>query len=118
MTTEKTEPNSDLSYGAILGDTPWNEWMDENLLQIGRVGFHLSVKSKDVSAPPVGSVDGDRYIVGSAATGDWLGHENNIAVWDNEITAWVIYTPKKGWTAYIEDLGITYTFMSITKPVW
>ena len=33
----------------------------------------LSVLDRDLAAPPASPADGDRYIVGSGATGDWAG---------------------------------------------
>ena len=98
-----TEPRSGLSYGWSLGEDNWNTGMDNNLLSIGRFAYHLSVKDRDLSTPPASPASGDTYIVAAtpAATGAWLGKENQVAVWSG--TAWVFGVPRVGWVAYIED---------------
>lgn len=47
-----TEPRSGLQYGWNAGESGWNTGMDANLLKLGRVGVHLSVKDRDLTAPP------------------------------------------------------------------
>jgi hypothetical protein len=95
------EPNSGLFYGWALGENGWNTGMDANLLSIGRFAYHLSVKDRDLAAPPVSPVAGDTYIVGPAATGLWAGKENQVAAWDG--VSWVFGIPRVGWSAYLED---------------
>ena len=75
--------------------------MNNNILNIGRFGFHLSVKDRDLSAPPASQAAGDTYIVAAAPTGAWAGQAGKVAVWSG--TAWVFGTPRIGWVAYIED---------------
>lgn len=95
------EPRGGLNYGWSLGESGWNVGMDENLLRLGRFGFHLSVKDRDLSATPSSPAAGDTYIVGPSATGDWATHENKVAVYTG--SAWVYAAPRLGWVAYIED---------------
>lgn len=95
-----TEPRSGLKYGWAIGDNFAAE-MDANLLLVGRVGMHLSVIDRDLTAPPGTPAAGDTYIVGAAATGDWATHDGKVAVWSG--SAWVFYTPRTGWVAFIED---------------
>lgn len=97
------EPKSGLNYGWSLGETPWNEGMDANLLRIGRVGFHLTVKDRDLATPPGTPSDGDTYIVAASGTGDWAGLDGHVVVWDDTASAWVDFTPGTGWVAFIED---------------
>lgn len=96
-----TEPNFGLQYGWALGESGWNEGMDANLLKLARVGVHLSVLDRDLTAPPASPNAGDAYIVGPSATGDWSTHDNKIALWDG--TEWVFYLPNIGWIVYIVD---------------
>lgn len=96
-----TEPRSGLKYGWSLGESGWNAEMDNNLLSIGRFGFHLSVLDRDLTAPPVTPTAGDTYIPAATATGDWAGHETEVTIWDG--AAWVFGVPRTGWLAYIED---------------
>lgn len=61
----------------------------------------LTVLDRDLAAPPLGPANGDRYIVGAAATGAWEGHDDDIAAWqDGE---WVFSTPLTGWHGWLVD---------------
>ena len=61
----------------------------------------LSVLDRDLTAPPGGPADGDRYVVGSGATGDWAGWDLNVALWTDG--AWLRLPPRSGWRVWIED---------------
>ncbi|MBI1171556.1 DUF2793 domain-containing protein [bacterium] len=60
-----------------------------------------SVKSRALTAPPVGAVAGDSYIVADGATGDWLGDDQAVAVYSG--VYWDVYTPKTGWRVWVEE---------------
>lgn len=100
-----TEPRSGLFYGWSLGENGWNTGMDANLLRLGRVGFHLSIKDRDLTTPPGSPAAGDTYIVAASPTGAWAGHAGDVAVWvpGTPAGAWTFYTPRTGWVAFIED---------------
>lgn len=107
MPTTK-EPNSGLFTfeNFSSGDSGWGQKMVDNWQRLGRVGVHLSVIDRDLSSPPGSPADGDRYIVGPSATGDWSGEDDSIAVFDADASTageWVFFTPSEGWIAYIED---------------
>lgn len=101
----KTEPRSGLVWGWTYGENGWNQGMDANLLRMGRFGFHLSIKDRDLTAPPASPAEGDTYIVGDSATGAWQGYDNHVAVWlpGTPSGQWVFASPRIGWVAYIED---------------
>ena len=61
----------------------------------------LSVLDNDQSNPPATPVDGDRYIIASAASGDWSGKENQIAAFQDN--AWIYYHPSEGWLAWLAN---------------
>lgn len=61
----------------------------------------LSVVSRAVATPPSTPATGTRYIVGAAASGDWAGHENAIALFDGMI--WSFVPAVTGWQAYVTD---------------
>ena len=61
----------------------------------------LSVLDRDLTAAPASPADGDRYIVASGATGDWAGHDLELAAYQDG--AWMFHAPKAGWIAWIED---------------
>lgn len=61
----------------------------------------ISVLDRNLTAPPGGATEGDRYIPAGPATGAWTGQENTIAVARDG--AWVFYTPREGWLAWVAD---------------
>jgi hypothetical protein len=59
-----------------------------------------SVKDRDLTAPPGGEVNGDRYLVAASATGDWSGEDDSIAhYWDG----WIFTAPVDGFRIWVED---------------
>ena len=60
----------------------------------------LSVKSATLATPPGAPADGDRWIVGPAPTGAWVGRAGNIAAWQDG--AWAFYPSREGWIAWNE----------------
>ena len=63
----------------------------------------LAVKSRVLATPPSTPTEGDRYIVASGASGAWVGAEGSIASWTD--SAWIFFTPDKGWRAWDENAG-------------
>jgi hypothetical protein len=70
--------------------------------------IQLSVKDRDLTAPPGSPAEGDRYIPKATATGAWASKENSIAVY---LSGWIFVTPREGFRAWIEDENrwVTYT---------
>ncbi|PPB79401.1 uncharacterized protein DUF2793 [Albidovulum inexpectatum] len=68
----------------------------------------LSVLDRDLTTPPGSPADGDRYIVGSGATGDWMGWDLNVAIWTDG--AWLRLPPRTGWRAWVEDEGLLMVY--------
>ncbi|MEL7112282.1 MAG: DUF2793 domain-containing protein [Pseudomonadota bacterium] len=60
----------------------------------------LSVISMDETAPPSAPQEGDRYIIGEGATGDWAGAEALVVSFQRG--AWQRFTPQPGWQAWVE----------------
>lgn len=98
-----TDPNLGLTYGWTLGESGWHTGMDANLKRLGAI-VGLSVKDRDLTAPPASPADGDRYIIPTGATGAWSGKTDQIAV--RVAGGWEYYTPKVGWLAYVEDEAV------------
>ena len=70
-----------------------------------------SVLDKELNAPPGSPSTGDRYLVSypaAAATGDWAGHDNEIAEWNG--TAWEFTVTSEGMAMWIEDEDVIYTY--------
>ena len=72
--------------------------------------WQLQVIDKDLTAPPVGPLVGDRYIIAAPATGAWAGEATHITSWNGVI--WVFVTPTEGYTTYVLDEDRYYTFLS------
>lgn len=106
--TASLEPQSGIYYGWDDGEQDWGIIMNENLLRLGRIGFHLSVKDRDENDPSnFGSslAEGDAYIVGPGGVNEFSGQDGNIAYYTPNDTSsgWTFYAPRLGWMAYIED---------------
>ena len=69
---------------------------------------HLAVIDRHLTAPPASPADGDRYIVASAATGDWAGWDGSVAYWVDG--AWMRLVPRPGWRAWVEDEVVLLVF--------
>lgn len=69
-----------------------------------------SVFDKDLSAPPGSPSDLDRYIVGSTPTGDWSGHEDEIATYRTSVSGWFFVIPETGFRAWVDDEAQLYVF--------
>lgn len=97
-----TEPRSGLKFGWDLGESGWNADMNNNLLRLGRFGFHFSVKDRDLATPPASPAAGDTFLIAASPTGAWAGRAaGDAAVWTG--SAWDYATPRQGWFCYIED---------------
>lgn len=70
----------------------------------------LTVIDRDLGAPPASPVDGDRYIVGSPATGEWVGKDSEIAARQGGV--WAFYRPETGWRAYVANESTTCIFQA------
>ncbi|MBA7551277.1 hypothetical protein ES705_43816 [subsurface metagenome] len=57
----------------------------------------------ELADPPGTPATGDRYLVIATATGDWVGHEDDIAEWNG--TSWDFASPNTGFAVWIEDVG-------------
>ena len=74
--------------------------------------FRHIVENQTTNTPPA-VTDGVGYIIGSSPTGDWVGHAGKIA--RGQASAWVIYTPAEGWTAYDKSTDTDYLY---TGSAW
>lgn len=70
--------------------------------------FAYSVLSKSLSAPPVSPSIGDAYLVAAAATGDWAGKSNFVAVWTERGPDWEFINYGIGRLIYVEDADAYY----------
>ncbi|PRX31147.1 Protein of unknown function [Meinhardsimonia xiamenensis] len=63
----------------------------------------LSVKDRDLAAPPSSPAEGDRYLVASGGSAEWSGWDLNVALWTDG--AWMRLPPRAGWRLWVEDEG-------------
>ena len=65
------------------------------------------VERRDLSAPPASPADGDVFIIGAAAAGDWAGHDGALALHLNG--GWEIVDPWEGASFWVaaERLRVT-----------
>lgn len=59
--------------------------------------INIVVEDTDLTAPPGSPGAGECYIPKATATGDWAGHENKIAYYNN---GWTFFPPKIGWRIF------------------
>ncbi len=58
----------------------------------------LVVLDSSLADPPASPADGDRYIVADSATGDWAGHDGEVASFVDG--AWAFAAAEAGWLAF------------------
>ncbi len=68
--------------------------------------LHLEVLDRHLAVPPASPADGDRYIVGAAATGAWAGEDGHVAAWQDGV--WRFFEPQIGWRAFVRDEAALY----------
>ena len=95
-----TEPITGLTYqeaGSLQTDALQNA-------ELNYYGAWLNcvVLSVGDTSPPGSPADGDRYIVGAAATGAWATHDDKLAVYRD---GWQFYEPIEGVTVHNLDDG-------------
>ncbi len=69
---------------------------------------HLSISDRDLTAPPALPLTGERYLLAAGSTGAWAGHDGEIAAFQDG--AWMFYTPRAGWVAWIADEATAAVF--------
>lgn len=111
----KTEPVLGLLYGWLTTDV-YNTQMDQNWLLLGSA-CQLSVVAI-ADDPPVTPVATDRYIVGTAPTGAWVGHAGAIATYLTDEDEWFFLVPQVGWHADVQDTPIALQYRYAGAGVW
>ncbi len=106
----------DSTDDAVYIKTSGSGWVAVNSGTFSGVDWKESVKDRDLNTPPVSPSYGDRYIVGSAGTGDWSGHNNEITEWmDMDTDAWVFTDLDEGQACWVEDENLVYAW---TGTAW
>jgi len=92
--------NYKIKFNPFTGNLQWV--LDENM--VFNLDWQESIIDRDLTAPPVGPTEGDRYIVASVATGVWAGLEGQIVEWGG--SSWAANDPNEGSTVEIEDENV------------
>lgn len=69
---------------------------------------HLAVLDRDLSSPPTSPANGDRYLIGTSASGNWSGNSGKIGAYQDG--AWEFIQPREGWLAWVADENILLVF--------
>lgn len=96
------------------GESQWRQAINQSLIKIDAT-ISLSVLNNDQIVTPESPTSGDRYIVGSSATGSFSGHDKEIAVYTyspSGVLQWVFYAPINGLKAYSVSDSTTYIYDS------
>lgn len=64
----------------------------------------LAVIDRVRTTPPGAPAPGDRHLVAAGASGEWAGHDGEIALYD---AGWRFLAPGMGWRVYVGAEGIT-----------
>ena len=106
-----------------LGLVPSNSlqpWVAVNdALQLLDALAQLTVESRTLTTPPAttsGDV-GKRWIVAASATGDWAGHDGDIALC-TAAGLWRYLEPKDGWEATVLDEGVATQVYRYSGGAW
>ena len=94
-----TTPNLALPY--ILASQAQKHVTHNEAIRALDALVQISVKDRDLAAPPGAPAEGDRYIVAAASTSAWSGHDGEVAAWQD--AAWMFYAPAEGWIAWVAD---------------
>lgn len=87
-------PNLDLPY--VLPSQAQKHVTHNEAIRALDALTQLSALDRDLTSAPATPADGDRYVVAAGATGEWTGHDTEIAAWQDG--AWQFYPPNSGWT--------------------
>lgn len=61
-----------------------------------------SVISKQTD-PPIVALDGDRYLIGTTASGSWFTNEQKVAQYNSSLTSWTFTTPDDGYCVVVNN---------------
>ena len=84
-----------LEVGQASAEAVANDWA--NVLE---TVSQLAIIDRDLTAPPGLPAEGDVYIVGASATGDWASQDGDLAFY---FSGWRFVTPTEGMRAWVED---------------
>ncbi|MCF8473066.1 MAG: DUF2793 domain-containing protein [Emcibacter sp.] len=69
-----------------------------------------AVETATLSTPPLSPIEGGLWLVSASATGDWTGHDDELAQFIGGI--WQFYLAFEGMTVWLKDDNVTAQFRS------
>jgi len=108
VTVDKVD-NCDVNDAGTTTNDLWTASKINSAIQsnINGVSWQEPVEDKDLTAPPGSPSSGDRYIVATSGTGDWSGHDGDIAEYNG--SSWDFTADVEGFACYIKDEDKLYT---------
>lgn len=103
------EPYFEINY-LEEGQSNGHETFNDAINRLGATG-QMAIKDRDLSTPPGSPDEGDRYLVKATGTGDWAGHDGELAIYFN---GWIFVVPKEGWMTWVDDENIRIQYDGAT----
>ena len=95
----ETTPNLKMPY--IMPSQAQKHVTHNEALRMLDALLHISVVSRQYSAPPASPEEGSRYLVASGGTDLWSGQDGKIAAYID--AEWFFFTPLRGWMIFVAD---------------
>lgn len=64
---------------------------------------HLAVEDRDLSSPPGSPTAGDVYLVNPTGGGDWVNHDDELAIY---VSGWTFVAPVEGMRLWLKDENV------------
>jgi hypothetical protein len=97
-----------LSLPLILPAQAQKHVTHNEALRILDVAVQAAVSNRNLTAPPLGPVVGQRHIIAAGASGEWAAKAGQIALFADGY--WSYFAPQKGWRVWIEAEDAVATF--------
>ena len=97
-------PSPRLAVPYILAAQSQKEVTHNDGLNVLDALVQAVVEDRDLTAPPGAPAEGQVWIVAAAATGDWAGHDGELAQFIGG--AWKFHIPFDGLTAWLADENV------------
>ncbi len=99
-----------LSMPYIIASQAQKEVTHNMALNILDLFVQPVVEAMDLVAPLVDPQEGQAWVVGVGASGDWEGQDDNLALWSGG--AWSYHRPVEGMSFWVRETGLLTIFQS------
>lgn len=94
-----TSPNLGITYLDTDGQDGAETAINDVIIAIDAL-LHLAIEDRDLSTPPGSPSNGQRWLVKATGTGDWAGHDGEIAGYYD---GWRFWSPQEGFDMWVKD---------------